>query len=96
MTDSSSNPTREQLRLEGFDLIVAADFFVYIGNLEKILLNFAKLSNGNDLRESYLIFSCERIDDNDDNNDKKICRRHRPVVVGRFRPPADTCIPSRM
>jgi len=82
--------------MDGFDLIVAADVFIYIGNLEKILLNFAKLSNGNDLRESYLIFSCERIDDNDDNNDKKICRRHRRVVVGRFRPPADTCIPSRM
>ena len=57
--------------MDGFDLIVAADVFVYIGNLEKILLNFAKLSNGNDLRESYLIFSCERIDNNDDNNDKK-------------------------
>ena len=53
--------------MDGFDLIVAADVFVYIGNLEKILLNFAKLSNGDDSRESYLIFSCERIDDDDDD-----------------------------
>ncbi|KAL3810938.1 hypothetical protein ACHAXA_001111 [Cyclostephanos tholiformis] len=51
----------------GFDLIVAADVFVYIGNLEKILINFAKLSNGNDSMESYLIFSCERIDDDDNS-----------------------------
>jgi predicted TPR repeat methyltransferase len=50
-------------KLDGFDLIVAADVFVYIGNLEKILLNFAKLSIGDDSKESYLIFSCERIDD---------------------------------
>jgi predicted TPR repeat methyltransferase len=57
--------------MDGFDLIVAADVFVYIGNLEKILRNFAKLSNGNDSRESYLIFSCERIDDGDDDDDKK-------------------------
>jgi predicted TPR repeat methyltransferase len=56
--------------MDGFDLIVAADVFVYIGNLEKILLNFAKLSNGNDSRESYLIFSCERIDDDDDDGKK--------------------------
>ncbi len=49
--------------MDGFDLIVAADVFVYIGNLEKILLNFAKLSNGDDSTESYLIFSCERMDD---------------------------------
>ena len=42
--------------IDGFDLIVAANFFVYIGNLEKV-----KLSNGNDTRESYLIFLCKQI-----------------------------------
>jgi len=31
------------------------------------LINFAKLSNGNDSMESYLIFSCERIDDDDNS-----------------------------
>ncbi|KAL3761690.1 hypothetical protein ACHAW5_004254 [Stephanodiscus triporus] len=46
-------------KIDGFDLIVAADVFVYIGNLEKILLNFAKLSNGDDSKESYLIFLCK-------------------------------------
>ncbi len=51
--------------IDGYDLIVAADVFVYIGNLERILVNFAGLSNGNDTRESYLIFSCERIHEND-------------------------------
>ncbi|KAL3767575.1 hypothetical protein ACHAWU_000238 [Discostella pseudostelligera] len=49
--------------IAGFDLIVAADVFVYIGNLQEILLNFAKLSNGSDSKASYLIFSCERIED---------------------------------
>ena len=42
--------------MDRFDLIVAANFFVYIGNLEKV-----KLSNGNDTRESYLIFLCKQI-----------------------------------
>lgn len=49
--------------IAGFDLIVAADVFVYIGNLQEILLNFAKLSSGSDSKTSFLIFSCERIDD---------------------------------
>lgn len=49
--------------LDGFDLIVAADVFVYLGNLQEILLNFARLSNGSDSKTSFLIFSCERVDD---------------------------------
>jgi predicted TPR repeat methyltransferase len=52
----------------GFDLIVAADVFVYIGNLEKILHNFAKLMKVDDSMESFLIFSCERIDDDNYDN----------------------------
>ena len=52
--------------IDGFDLIVAADVLVYLGYLEKLLSNFAKLSNGEDSEEgSLLIFSCERIADED-------------------------------
>ena len=49
--------------IDGFDLIVAADVFVYLGNLQEILHNFAKLSNGSESKSAFLIFSCERIDD---------------------------------
>jgi predicted TPR repeat methyltransferase len=49
--------------IDGFDLIVAADVFVYLGNLQEVLLNFAQLSNGSESKTSFLIFSCERIDD---------------------------------
>jgi predicted TPR repeat methyltransferase len=41
-----------------FDLIVAADVFVYFGTLQRILQVFSDLSNGE--RSSWLVFSCER------------------------------------
>eukprot|EP00986_Skeletonema_menzelii_P014348 scaffold9462_cov132-Skeletonema_menzelii.AAC.2 len=44
----------------GFDIIVAADVFVYFGELQKLLSNFAKLS---DSSGAFLIFSCERIEE---------------------------------
>mmetsp|Transcript_22547 Transcript_22547/g.40107 ORF Transcript_22547/g.40107 Transcript_22547/m.40107 type:complete len:231 (+) Transcript_22547:233-925(+) len=49
--------------IDGFDLIVAADVLVYFGDILKLLMNFSKLSNGNDDNTSFLIFSCERVDD---------------------------------
>jgi len=49
--------------IDGFELIVAADVLVYFGDIQKLLLNFAKLSNGDDANSSFLIFSCERIKD---------------------------------
>ncbi|KAL9188548.1 hypothetical protein ACHAXT_006926 [Thalassiosira profunda] len=52
-------------QIDGFDLIVAADVLVYFGDIQKLLLNFAKLSNENNPNGSFLIFSCERIDDED-------------------------------
>ena len=48
---------------EGFDLIVAADVLVYFGDIQKVLNNFAQLSNGDDTKSSFLVFSCERIED---------------------------------
>jgi len=42
--------------IQGFDLIVAADVFVYFGSLDKVLAKFAKLST----KGAKLIFSCER------------------------------------
>jgi len=42
--------------IQGFDLIVAADVFVYFGSLDKVLATFAKLST----KGTKLIFSCER------------------------------------
>ena len=42
--------------IQGFDLIVAADVFVYFGSLDKVLATFAKLS----VQGAKLIFSCER------------------------------------
>lgn len=51
---------------DGFELIVAADVLVYFGDLQKILTNFAALSaNSTDERETFLIFSCERIEEED-------------------------------
>ena len=50
--------------IAGFDLIVAADVLVYFGAIDKLLLNFAQLSNGRvSEKGSFLIFSCERIKD---------------------------------
>lgn len=50
----------------GFELIVAADVLVYIGDLRKLLLNFGKLSaDGNEERDAFLIFSCERLEEKD-------------------------------
>jgi predicted TPR repeat methyltransferase len=69
---SSTDDETAMAAVGGFDLIVAADVFVYIGNLEKILHNFAKLMKVDDSMESFLIFSCERIDDDnydDQSND---------------------------
>ncbi|KAL7552590.1 hypothetical protein ACHAWF_015826, partial [Thalassiosira exigua] len=51
--------------IDGFDLIVAADVLVYFGAIDKLLLNFAKLSNGRSETGSFLIFSCERIEDDE-------------------------------
>ena len=49
---------------DGFELIVAADVLVYIGDLQKLLMNFAKLSaESNNERDAFLIFSCERIEE---------------------------------
>lgn len=51
---------------DGFELIVAADVLVYIGELQKLLFNFAKLSaESNADRDAFLIFSCERIEEED-------------------------------
>ena len=50
---------------DGFDLIVAADVLVYLGDLQKVLNNFAELSKGDESKSSFLVFSCERIDDED-------------------------------
>ncbi|KAL7536291.1 hypothetical protein ACHAXR_007058 [Thalassiosira sp. AJA248-18] len=47
----------------GFDLIVAADVLVYLGDIQKLLQNFAILSNESSDDGASLIFSCERIDD---------------------------------
>mmetsp|Transcript_37422 Transcript_37422/g.78930 ORF Transcript_37422/g.78930 Transcript_37422/m.78930 type:complete len:604 (+) Transcript_37422:179-1990(+) len=49
--------------IDGFDLIVAADVLVYIGDISKLLGNFANLSNANEEKRCFLIFSCERIED---------------------------------
>mmetsp|Transcript_7613 Transcript_7613/g.16467 ORF Transcript_7613/g.16467 Transcript_7613/m.16467 type:complete len:592 (-) Transcript_7613:164-1939(-) len=49
--------------IDGFDLIVAADVLVYFGDIQRLLMNFSELSNGNDEKTSFLIFSCERVDD---------------------------------
>ncbi len=61
LTELTSGLSEETI--DGFDLIVAADVFVYLGNLQEILHNFAKLSNGSESKSSFLIFSCEWIDD---------------------------------
>ena len=46
----------------GFDIIVAADVFVYFGDLQKLLNNFAKLSDCSGEHGAFLIFSCEKIE----------------------------------
>eukprot|EP00804_Cyclotella_cryptica_P022021 CCRYP_000934-RA/>CCRYP_000934-RA protein AED:0.18 eAED:0.18 QI:97/1/1/1/1/1/2/457/612 len=51
---------------DGFELIVAADVLVYFGDLQKLLTNFANLSaKSNQERDAFLIFSCERIEEED-------------------------------
>jgi len=45
--------------LPGFDLIVAADVFVYFGSLSNLILTFARIS----IQGAVLIFSCERSTD---------------------------------
>jgi predicted TPR repeat methyltransferase len=51
---------------DGFELIVAADVLVYFGDLQKVLTNFANLSaKSNEERDAFLIFSCERIEEED-------------------------------
>ena len=45
-------------KIDGFDLIVAADVLVYFGNLERIVEVFSNLSSLT--RPSYLVFTCER------------------------------------
>jgi predicted TPR repeat methyltransferase len=51
----------------GFDIIVAADVFVYFGDLQKLLNNFAKLSDRSGEHGAFLIFSCERIEEEEDS-----------------------------
>lgn len=51
----------------GFDIITAADVFVYFGDLEKLLSNFAKLSDSTGPHGAHLIFSCERIEETEDS-----------------------------
>ena len=56
--------TLEQVGAEiGFDIIVAADVFVYFGDLQKLLSNFSKISYASGEHGAFLIFSCERIED---------------------------------
>lgn len=69
--DLSSTDDKAMAVVGGFDLIVAADVFVYMGNLEKILHTFAKLMKIDDSMESFLIFSCERIDEDNDDDESK-------------------------
>jgi len=47
---------------DGFDLVVAADVLVYFGSLSTLLTNFRRLSHKGDDEKSFLIFSCERLD----------------------------------
>jgi predicted TPR repeat methyltransferase len=44
---------------KSFDLIVAADVFVYFGNLERIMEVFASLSTSSEHSTSWLVFTCE-------------------------------------
>lgn len=55
----------DNLENDGFDLIVAADVLVYLGDLQKVLNNFAELSKGDENQSSFLVFSCERIEEED-------------------------------
>jgi len=55
----------DSLENDGFDLIVAADVLVYLGDLQKVLNNFAELSKGDESQSSFLVFSCERIEEED-------------------------------
>jgi predicted TPR repeat methyltransferase len=58
----------------GFDLIVAADVFVYFGSLEKIIGTFASLSAPG----AALVFSCEMTEDADTRHGWKV------LPTGRF------------
>ena len=58
---------------EKFDLIIAADVLVYFGDLADILLHFSNLSRPG----AGLIFSCERIDDDETHNGWKILQSGR-------------------
>lgn len=53
---------------DGFDLIVAADVLVYVGDLSKLLKNMKTLAKPSEEHKSYFVFSCEKIDD--EHNDK--------------------------
>lgn len=57
--------TLKELNAEdnGFEIIVAADVLVYFGDIQKLIQNFAKLSD----KGAFLIFSCERIDEDDES-----------------------------
>lgn len=65
LDDLKMGLAEDKLEDDGFDLIVAADVLVYIGDLQKVLTNFARLSNGDEDKVSFLVFSCERIEDED-------------------------------
>ena len=57
---------------EGFDLIVAADVFVYFGSLENLLSTFSSISTPG----SILVFSCEKA---------TILTSHFPLSLFRLR-----------
>ena len=50
---------------DGFDLVVAADVLVYVGELSKLFENMKTLANPSEGHTSYLVFSCEKIDQSD-------------------------------
>ena len=52
------NTLGQQQQVSGFDLIVAADVFVYFGSLERILEVFSGLHKK---QEGILVFTCERV-----------------------------------
>ena len=57
---------------DGFDLIVAADVLVYVGDLSKLFTNMKTLANPSEEHRSYFVFSCEKIDEQDEGKGWKL------------------------
>ena len=57
---------------DGFDLIVAADVLVYVGDLSKLFTNMKTLANPSEEHRSYFVFSCEKIDEQDEEKGWKL------------------------